>query len=112
MIDQVEKDGRIIRQVHLVCGDTIVCYATTLVPMARNREDVLKDIRAGKLGLGQIVVVHNLPNKRTLMDIGRDSSGFWRTYAIDGPEIYFEIHEYFPRWPFEEIDWIQKQKEV
>jgi len=109
VIDQVEKDGQIIRQVNLTCGGTIVCYANTKIPRARNQEDVLKDISAGQLGLGQIVVVHNLPTKRALIDIGRDSSGFWRTYAIDGLDIYLEIHEYFPREPFEEIGWIHKK---
>lgn len=109
LVDQRERDGQIYRQVHLLCGETIVCHANTNIPMDRNRGDVLQDISAGKLGLGQIVVVHSLPNKRTLIDIGRDRTGFWRTYAIEGPEIYLEIHEYFPRQPFIDVDWIQQE---
>ena len=41
--------------------------------------------------------------------IGRDRTGFWRTYAIEGPEVYLEIHEYFPREPFEKVGWIQPE---
>ena len=108
LIDQREEAGAIIRQVYLICGDTTVCYANTKIPVAKNRNDVLLDISVGILGLGQIVVGHNLPNKRTLMDIGRDRSGFWRTYVIEGPELNLEIHEYFPRAPFEEVGWIKK----
>ncbi len=109
LVDQKERDGEIARIVHLVCGETIVCYANTRIPMAKNRGDVLLDISAGSLGLGQIVVKHNLASKRTILEIGRDKAGFWRTYAIDGPEIYLEIHEYFPRPPFIEIGWIQAE---
>ena len=58
LVDQRERDGEIKRQVHLICGETIVCFANTRIPMAKNRRDVLLDISAGTLGLGQIVVLH------------------------------------------------------
>jgi len=107
LIDQSEKGDFLIRQVELFCGSTQVCTANTKIPREKNRADVLSDILAGKLGLGQIVVKHNLPNKRTLVDIGRDEEGFWRTYIIEGQEVFLEIHEYFPRVPFEATGWLQ-----
>lgn len=109
LINQKEEEGIINRQVHLFFGETVPCLANTKIPKARNRDDVLSDIIAGSLGLGQIVVLHNLPNRRILLDIGRNSHAFWRTYAIEGPEVYLEIHEYFPREPFEAIGWIRRE---
>lgn len=109
LVDQRERDGEINRSVELWCGDVLCCYANTVIPKDRNRRDVLQDISAGSMGLGQIVVSHNLPNQRNLLDVGRDKSGFWRTYAIEGPEVYLRIHEYFPRQPFIDVDWIEAE---
>lgn len=109
LVDQKERADEINRVVNLICGKTIVCIAGTKIPLARNREDVLLDITAGTLGLGQIVALRNLPNKRNLLDIGRDSAGFWRTYSIEGPELYLKIHEYFPRKPLIDVGWIEAE---
>ena len=111
LIDQREKDGEIARRVELYCGEQLVCYAATKIPKDKNLWDVIIDITAGQLGLGQIVVKHNLPNRRVLMDIGRNEHAFWRTYAIEGQEVYLEIHEYFPRAPFEKVGWIDRLEE-
>ena len=108
LIDQKEVDGIINRAVNLVYGDTVCCIANTVIPRDRNRDDIILDITAGHLGLGQIIVTHNLPNRRLLLDVGRDQVSFWRTYAIEGPEIYLKIHEFFPRKPFEEVGWIDR----
>ncbi|KKN07249.1 hypothetical protein LCGC14_1068890 [marine sediment metagenome] len=64
-------------------------------------------IAAGKLGLGQIVVVSQIPTKRSLVEVGRDREGFWRTYAIEGPELYIKIYEYFPRKPYQALGWLE-----
>ena len=104
-----ETEDVITRDINLVAGEKIVCHATSHIPRFRNREDVWEDISAGRLGLGQIVVVHNLPNKRVLVDIGRDTGAFWRTYTIEGPELFLEIHEHFPREPFETVGWLEKE---
>jgi len=109
LIDQKERDGLIVRSVNLMCEDTLVAYATTHIPKDRNRPEVLFDISAGRLGLGQIVVTHQIPNKRNLIKLGRNSLAFWRTYAIEGPQLFLEIHEYFPRQPFEDIGWLKKE---
>lgn len=109
LINQREEDGLILRQVELRCGETIVGYAVTHIPKARNREDVLSDILTGRLGLGQIVVVHEIPSRRNLVDVGRNKHAFWRTYTIEGPQLFLEIHEYFPREPFEAVGWLEKE---
>lgn len=105
LVDHREKDGLMIRIVELYCGDDLVCFANSEIPHDRNLPEVMLDIAAGSLGLGQIVVKHNLPNRRILLDVARDRPGFERTYAIEGPSIYLKIHEYFPREPFIKVGW-------
>ena len=100
VIEQKLVNSGYIRQVHLICDGEIVCYASTVIPKARNRADVIEDILAEKLGLGQIVVSRAIANHRTILDIGHDRTSFWRTYAIEGLELYLEITEKFPREPF------------
>jgi hypothetical protein len=95
LVDHKEKDGEMIRSVELYCGDALVCFANSTIPADRNRPEVMFDVAAGSLGLGQIVVKHNLPNRRILLDV----------YAIEGPEVYMKIHEYFPRKPFQAVGW-------
>jgi len=109
LTDQKEKDGEIARSVNLVCGDTIVCFASTRIPVARNQGEVLSDISAGSLGLGQIVFKRQIPHRRELVEVGRDRTGFWRTYTIEGPGLFLTISEYFPREPFEKIGWTQRE---
>ena len=111
LIDQKEKERVIIRQIELRAGDRLVGYANTRILRDRNRDDVLMDITAGRLGLGQIVVTHQIPNKRNLLDVGRDKVAFWRTYTIEGPQLFLEIHEFFPREPFEAVGWLEKEVE-
>jgi len=112
-ISMEEKQGEIVRFVNLRAGGpdkVVVCTATSHIPIDRNRFDIVHQITAGELGLGQIVVKNQIPNKRTLVEIGRDSKAFWRTYAIKGPHLLFEIHEHFPREPFEKIGWIEAEE--
>jgi len=110
LMAQKETEGVINRLVHLVFGDTLGCVADTIIPRDRNRQDIIDNILAGQLGLGQIVVTHNLPCRRKLLSIGRDKESFWRTYAIEGPEVYLEIHEHFPRLPFVAVGWLEPQE--
>ena len=106
---QREENGTIMRQVQLCCGDEVTCWANTVIPKELNRKDVLKDIIAGSLGLGQIVFLRQIPNRRNLIEVGRDEVAFWRTYVIEGPRLHLKIHEYFPREPFEKVGWIHKK---
>jgi len=110
VIVQKDRGDDYIRNVHLICDGEIVCHASTVIPKARNRPDILEDILAKKLGLGQIVVTHSIPNRRTLLDIGHDRTAFWRTYAIEGPDLYLEITERFPMAPFVREGWMRRVK--
>lgn len=106
ILSMQDNEGSIYRAVDLFCAGEKVCWAQTTVPKKKNKPEVLADILEGKLGLGQIVVKHNLPNKRVLKKIGRDDSYFWRTYVIEGPDVFLEITEEFPREPFILIGWL------
>ena len=105
-----EVDEVITRNVDLITGEQVVGHATTLIPKARNSKLVWDAVKAQHLGLGQIIVTYNLPTKRNLVDVGHDDIAFWRTYTIEGSEVFFEIYEHYPRQPFEEVDWIKKKE--
>jgi len=107
-----EAKGVITRDVDLVTGEQVVGHATTQIPRNRrghrNSQEVWDAVKAGQLGLGQIIVTYNLPTKRVLVDVGHDDQAFWRTYTIEGKDVFFEIYEHFPRAPFEAIGWLRK----
>lgn len=107
LIDQKENTGVITRRVKLVAGQATVAYATSHIPRSCNDKDVIQDIIAGTLGLGQIVVKHKIPNSRTLLSVGRDKAGFWRDYKIEGPKLHLEIGEWFPRKVYEKVGWLR-----
>jgi len=110
VIKQKDRGDDYIRLVHIIGDGEILCHASTVIPKARNRPDVLEDILAKKLGLGQIVVTHDIPNHRKLLNIGHDRTAFWRTYALEGPDLYLEITEKFPMAPFEREGFIRRDK--
>ena len=104
-----EVDGVITRNVDLITGEQVVGHATTHIPRNRNSQDVWDAVKAGQLGLGQIIVTYNLPTKRDLVDVGHDDTAFWRTYHIEGTDVFFEIYEYYPRQHFEDVGWIERR---
>lgn len=108
---QGEENGEINRVVELVCGETVVCFASTLIPLVKNSPEVLQDVADGSLGLGQIVRKHEIPHRRNLLKVGRDSRCFWRTYILEGPNLFFKITEVFPRERFEKIGWTQREEQ-
>jgi len=103
-----EANGLLRRDVDLITGEQVVGHAMTLVPRDRNSQKVWEAVRAKQLGLGQIIVTSNLPTKRDLVNVGHDDQAFWRTYTIEGPDVFFEIYEHYPRQPFEAIGWLRK----
>ena len=105
----IEEDkGVITRDVDLITGEQVVGHAVTHIPRDHNSQKVWEAVEAGQLGLGQIIDTYNLPTKRVLVDIGHDDQAFWRTYTIEGPDVFFGIYEHYPRPPFEAIGWLRK----
>lgn len=104
-----DVQGVIMRGVDLIAGEQTVGHALSQIPKKRNRQDIWEAVLAGELGLGQIIVSKNLPTRRNLVDVGHDDQAFWRIYTIEGPDVFFEISEHFPRQPFEEVGWIHKK---
>lgn len=97
--------GVIVRFVHLVTGDRIICTATSRIPLLSNHPTILTEVSAGILGLGQIAYKHNLPTKRRLVSVSRDNDTFSRSYVIEGEGILMTISEVFHRPVFEEVGW-------
>jgi chorismate-pyruvate lyase len=112
LIYQYEKEEVVIRRVQLMVKDNVLCHAVSSIPKLRNRDDVISDISKGQMGLGQIIAHHRLSSRRSLIRVGEDDEFFWRTYNIEGPEVYFQITESFVKEPFEAIGWIRSLSKV
>jgi chorismate-pyruvate lyase len=102
VLDQLEREGVIIRLVDLEARDLVVARARSRVPADRNSAQVLDRVRGRSLGLGQIAAALGQNPRRTGRDHGADDGTFWRKYEMElagpvGPELYFEIQEMFPR---------------
>ncbi len=105
LVDQCEEDGFIIRHTLLTTEEDLLCWAASRIPKSANRQDVIVDIREGRLGLGRIVARHQLVTQRSLKRLGRDEWAFWREYTIEGPDVCVQINETFRRKPFEAAGW-------
>lgn len=109
--DQAEKDGIMTRRVELVKiekgkKETPVASALSRIPIGKNNPEVVDDIVAGRLGLGHILVKHQLSTRRLLMEVSRTAEMFWRTYQIVGAGVDMTITEYFPREVFEDAGFV------
>ena len=72
----------------------IFCTATSEIIVTN--EAVLKLILSNRIGIGQLFrVLHILPEFQ-LLDIGKSTEQFWRTYELKTEGIYCKINEVFP----------------
>lgn len=103
-IKQKEGDGKIHRSVDLVCRHSrlTVAHAESVIGLDDNSPEVLADIRAGKLGIGQIAVKHRVPVTRTLHEVQVAPHELSRFYSMQGPGLHYEIRETFPRYLYEQ----------
>ena len=108
LVEQKRHQGNIMRSVSLMAGDRTVCEALSHIPEDRNLPEVLRDIWAGNMGLGQIISLHALPNKHKLIMVGRDEVSFYRRYNISGMGLDLDIYESFPRQPFVKVGWLNQ----
>ena len=99
VVDQYERGGCIYREVNLVLctSGAVVCRATSEIPSARNRADVLEDVRASQLGIGQIAAKHRIPTERSLVDFQVEDETITRTYEMVGKGLCYLVTERFPR---------------
>ena len=100
---QEEEEGWITRtgalRAALGTGPSLrsVCTVLSYIDLSRCRDDVISDVRFGRLGLGQIAVLHQIPTVRTLKDLQVTPAIIRRTYTMEGPGLYYEITETYPR---------------
>ena len=104
LVSQGECHDTIHRNVELICKSRNICRASSSIPKDRNRSEVIADILAGRLGLGHIVAKHNIPNRRILLHIDCTEHLFYRTYRIEGAEVYITITEWFPKKEYHAFD--------
>lgn len=104
---QTEEYGKIHRRVALICHNSglVAAHAESIITIALNDREVIADVRAQELGLGQIVVKHEIQTVRTLHEVQVAPHELSRFYSIitTGPAlarplgVHFEIRESFPR---------------
>lgn len=107
LISQFEANGEIHRVVDLTCRNShlVVAHAESIIPINDNHPDVIADVKANVLGLGQIAVKHEIQTVRTLHEVQVAPHELSRFYSIitTGPAlarplgVHFEIRESFPR---------------
>ena len=107
LISQSEEDGKIHRVVDLSTRHShlVAAHAESLIPIGDNDRAVIADVRAKELGLGQIVVKHEIQTVRTLHEVQVAPHELSRFYSITttGPAlarplgVHYEIRESFPR---------------
>ncbi|MFH1486816.1 MAG: hypothetical protein ABIH46_12165 [Chloroflexota bacterium] len=110
--DQHEKDGTLFRHVELVKVErdnetcSVVATARSKIPVGKNNPEVIQDIVAGRMGLGHILVKHQLTTRRLLLEANRSPQMFWRTYQIVGSGVDLTITEWFQREVFEDAGFV------
>ena len=101
---QTQDEEMISREVDLVLHETrtIVCHATSKIPLAQNRREVLDDVLSGRLGIGQIAAKYRIPTERTLRKVQLNNKWITRTYQMKGTGLLYIITESFPRLLFQD----------
>ncbi len=101
---QTQDEEMISREVDLVLQETrtVVCNATSKIPLADNSSEVLEDVLAGSLGIGQIAAKYRIPIERTLREVKLNSKWITRTYQMKGTGLLYIVTENFPRLLFQD----------
>jgi chorismate-pyruvate lyase len=97
VVEQRERaDGRIDREVELVCEERgfAACHAVTEIEV--NDESIKELVRDRHMGLGQIIELFRRRASFDLEEAGEDHDRFWRRYRLAGDGFTFRITETFP----------------
>jgi chorismate-pyruvate lyase len=103
IVSQTEEDGKIHRVVMLTCRNShlVAAHAESLIPIEANDREVIADVRAKELGLGQIAVKHEIQVTRVLHEVEVTShemlSRFYSMSSRSRMALHYEIRESFPR---------------
>ncbi|KAI8611003.1 hypothetical protein BC830DRAFT_1069248 [Chytriomyces sp. MP71] len=83
------------REVQLVCGDSILCTATSTITLG-NAEYVKLVVEDG-IGIGQLFRHLSILPDFELINVGRDEGVFWRVYSLsNGHNVRCVLKEVFP----------------
>ena len=96
VLAQLEVGGSILRWVRIVAREKTLALAFSVIPTSTDG-GILADIRARKIGLGQIIEKHGIRQKRSILGIYRDEQVFSRIYRLEGEGVEILITELFPR---------------
>jgi len=99
-----EKYGdTFLRWVALRTSGKIVGKAfSVLIPITPIGDVVMKDLKEGKLGLGQIIKKHGIATTRKINAIYKDEHDFGRIYTIESKEFSVIVTEVFSNAVFEQ----------
>ena len=105
LLEQLEVHEEIRRRVALVRRGTRIeaARAKTIIPIQRNSPEILEDVRAGELGLGQIAVSRQIRTTRKMTRLVVNDHYVTRTYLMEGDGLHFVIEESFPRQLYRQL---------
>lgn len=88
-------NGPIHRRANLVRADDhlVVCRASALIHV--DRRDAQELIVQGRRGLGEILLLLEVPTSFDLSDVGEEDGIIWRRYQLTGHGISYTIREEF-----------------
>lgn len=102
VLGQTTVDGVLMRDTSLVrrSDGQEVAHATSVIMIERNSKEVVADVQAGQLGIGQIAVKHKIPTERRIVVIEVKPASLGRSYTMEGPGLSYTITETFLRGLF------------
>ena len=96
LLHQHETDGRILREVDLVCAAKQVAVGRATTEAQATDPDIRRLLLEGDMGLGQISALLGTPVSFALDQTGRQPDAFWRAYRLWGKGFSYRIREVFP----------------
>jgi hypothetical protein len=98
LVHQYETDGRVLREVDLVCAARKIAVGHAMTEAQVTDPDIRRLLLEGEMGLGQISALLGTPVSFALDQTGRQPRSFWRVYRLWGEGFSYRIREVFPEF--------------
>ncbi len=94
---ELSADGTFAREVDLLRSDVREVVVRARATVEVDCDDVRSLIVGNQHGLGQILIMLDIPATFELEEVGEDHGTLWRRYRLRGDGVTYTITEIFPR---------------